>query len=92
MAAVVLAIFSLPLMSLWLLYPIAMGNSTASAQFTYSLSNLPFFLLPVVAWIVSARRGSEGMGAWVARLLWGGEPSLKRDRVVGLGVQFAVEA
>jgi hypothetical protein len=32
------------------------------------------------------------MGAWVARLLWGGEPSLKRDRVVGLGVQFAVEA
>ena len=91
-AAVVLAIASLPFLSLWLLYPIAMGNSTASAQFTYSLSNLPFFSLPVVAWIVSSRRGSEGMGAWVVRLLWGGEPSLKRDGAVGSGVQFVAEA
>jgi hypothetical protein len=91
-SAVALAVVSLPFLSLWLLYPTAMSNSTASGQFTYSLSNLPFFSLPVVAWIVSSRRGSDGMGAWIARLLRGGEPSLKQDRAVGSRLQSMVEA
>ena len=91
-AAVALAVISLPFLSLWLVYPVAMSNSTASGQFTYSLSNLPFFSLPIVAWLVSSRRGSEGIGAWLTRLLWGGEPSLRKDRPVGSGLQRAIEA
>jgi len=65
----------LPLLSLWLLYPTVMRNS--SAQFTYSLSNLPFFCLSIVAWLTSSRRGSESMGRWFGRLAHGGEPSLE---------------
>jgi hypothetical protein len=71
-AGIVLA--SLPLISLWLLYPTVMRNS--SAQFTYSLSNLPFFCLPIVAWLSSTRRGTEPMRRWFVRLGRGGEPSL----------------
>ena len=69
-----IALASLPLLSLWLLYPTVMRNS--SAQFTYSLSNLPFFCLPIVAWLTSSRRGSEPIGRWFTRLSRGGEPSL----------------
>jgi hypothetical protein len=69
-----IALASLPLLSLWVLYPTVMRNS--SAQFTYSLSNLPFFCLPIVAWLTSSRRGSESMGRWFGRLARGGEPSL----------------
>ena len=75
-----IAVASLPLLSLWLLYPTVMRNS--SAQFTYSLSNLPFFCLPLVAWITSTRRGSERMWPWFVRLGRGGEPSLAAGNAV----------
>jgi hypothetical protein len=75
-----IAVASLPLLSLWLLYPTVMRNS--SAQFTYSLSNLPFFCLPIVAWITSTRRGSEQLWPWFVRLGRGGEPSLAAGNAV----------
>jgi hypothetical protein len=66
-AAAVLAVVSLPLISLWLLYPTVMRNSTA--EWFYSFGNLPFFVLPVVAWLVSTRRGSVPIGRWALLLL-----------------------
>lgn len=71
-AAAVLALISLPLLGLWLQYPTVMRNSSATAL--YSLSNLPFFVLPVVAWMTSSRRGDISVGAWAARLLRGAPP------------------
>lgn len=73
-AAAVLAVISLPLLGLWLQYPTVMRNSSANAL--YSLSNLPFFVLPIVAWMTSTRRGNTSVGAWAARLL-GGSPRIK---------------
>lgn len=66
-AAGVLALFSLPMIGLWLQYPTVMRNS--SANWFYSLSNLPFFVLPIVAWITSSRRGDIPPATWVAGLL-----------------------
>ena len=66
-AAAILAVASLPFISLWLLYPSVMGNSTAG--WAYSLSNLPFHLLPIVAWLASTRRGSVSIGRWALLLL-----------------------
>jgi hypothetical protein len=66
-AAIVLAIASLPLLPLWLDYPTAARNSTAS--WYYSFGNLPFFLLPIVAWLGSTRRGTTSMGSWALKLL-----------------------
>jgi hypothetical protein len=43
-----------------------MRNS--SAQFSYSLSNLPFFILPVVAWLGSSRRNGVTFREWAIRL------------------------
>ncbi|MGP1673947.1 MAG: hypothetical protein ACTS8Z_01875, partial [Candidatus Limnocylindrales bacterium] len=62
-ALVVLIVASLPLLSLWLEYPTIARNS--SAQLTYSFQNLPFFLLPVVAWLTSSRRGRTPFKRWV---------------------------
>lgn len=69
-AAVVIGLASLPFLSLWLDYPTAMGNS--SAKFWYSFGNLPFFVLPVVAFLGSSRRGSTSVVTWAAHLLRGG--------------------
>jgi hypothetical protein len=66
-AAGVLLLLSLPLLPLWLDYPTVMLNS--SAKFWYSFGNLPFFVLPIVAWIGSSRRGPEGFWSWTRRLL-----------------------
>jgi hypothetical protein len=74
-AAAVLAVLSLPLLGLWLQYPTVMRNSSANAL--YSLSNLPFFVLPIVAWMTSARRGSIPVGAWAVRLLGKRPPRTK---------------
>jgi hypothetical protein len=68
-AAAVLAVLSLPLIGLWLQYPTVMMNS--SAKFWYSFGNLPFFVLPVVAWLTSRRRGAVGLVPWAVRLLGG---------------------
>ena len=55
-AAGVLALLSLPLIGLWLQYPTVMLNS--SARFWYSFGNLPFFVMPLLAWVAS-RRSAE---------------------------------
>jgi hypothetical protein len=66
-AAGVLALASLPLLELWLQYPTVMRNS--SAGWYYSFGNLPFFVLPIVAWLGSSRRGAAPIGRWGSRLL-----------------------
>ncbi|MGK2849991.1 MAG: hypothetical protein ACSLFN_03665 [Candidatus Limnocylindrales bacterium] len=65
-AAIILGIVSLPWLPLWLDYPMATLNSSANAG--YSFSNLPFFVLPIVAWVGSARRAGMGFGPWFLRL------------------------
>jgi hypothetical protein len=66
-AAAVLALLSLPFIGIWLDYPTAMLHS--SAKVWYSFGNLPFFVLPLVAWLASRRRGDEPIQSWAARLL-----------------------
>ena len=65
-----LALASLPFLPLWLDYPTAMANSTAT--FWYSFGNLPFFVLPIVAFLGSSRRGTTPILTWTAGLLRGG--------------------
>lgn len=65
-AAAVLGVVSLPFLLLWLDYPRVMLNSSANAG--YSFSNLPFFVLPIAAWVVSTRRASVGIRHWILRL------------------------
>lgn len=68
-AAAVLAIVSLPLTSLWLDFITVSRNS--SAQWWYSFGNLPFFALPIVAWMLSSRRGRTPPIRWAAELFGG---------------------
>jgi hypothetical protein len=63
----VLTILSLPLVAFWLEYPVITRNS--SAQIAYSFSNLPFQILPLLAWAFSARRGSTPLHRWLGALL-----------------------
>lgn len=65
-AALILGVVSLPFLLLWLDYPRAMLNSSANAG--YSFGNLAFFVLPIVAWVVSTRRSGVGIGRWILRL------------------------
>ena len=76
-AAVVLGLASLVFLPLWLDYPTAMTNS--SAKFWYSFGNLPFFVLPIVAWLGSSRRGDTPILTWTAGLLRGGGWVVRRD-------------
>ena len=76
-AALLLGLASLPFIGLWLDYPTAMANS--SAKFWYSFGNLPFFVLPIVAWLASSRRGSTSWHTWAFGLLRGGPETLKRN-------------
>ena len=69
-AAGLLILLSLPLLPLWLDYPTVMTNSTA--KFWYSFGNLPFFVLPIVAFLASTRRGATPPFRWAAGLLRGG--------------------
>lgn len=69
-AAILLALVSLPFLQLWLDYPTTMANS--SAKFWYSFGNMPFFVLPIVAWLGSSRRGETPILTWAAGLLRGG--------------------
>jgi hypothetical protein len=66
-ALAVLIVASVPLWSYWLQYPIIARNS--SAQLSYSFGNLPFFCLPIVAWLVSTRRGDRSIRRWTMDLL-----------------------
>ena len=69
-AAGVLVLASLPYLSLWLDYPTVTKNSNAT--FWYSFGNLPFFVLPIVAYLGSSRRGATPILTWTAWLLRGG--------------------
>lgn len=66
-AAAALAVVSLPMLDLWLDYPTVLRNS--SAQVSYSFGNVPFFLVPIVAWLASARRGPRPMREWILQLI-----------------------
>lgn len=68
-AAGVLAVLSLPLILLWLDYPTVMLNS--SAKLWYSFGNLPFFVMPIVAWMASTRRADRSIRDWTLGLLGG---------------------
>ena len=50
----VLALVSLPLLSLWVQWPTVVINS--SGTLIYSLSNMPLVALPLVAWLASSTR------------------------------------
>jgi hypothetical protein len=76
-AALVVALASVPFLSVWLDYPVAMSNS--SAKFWYSFGNLPFFVLPIVAWLGSGRRGDIPVFSWVAGLLRGGNSVIHQE-------------
>lgn len=65
-ALLLLVIVALPFASYWQQYPTITRNS--SAQFLYSFGNLPFFLVPIVAWVASSRRGEVPMTRWLAGL------------------------
>lgn len=62
-----LAVASLPLFGLWLEYPRVILNS--DADIGRSLSDLPLFALPFVAWMTSTRRAGETIRSWSARLV-----------------------
>jgi len=49
--AAILVVLSLPLLPLWLQYPTVIMNSTSGAL--YSIGNLPFMCLPIIAWLFS---------------------------------------
>jgi hypothetical protein len=53
MGAILVAL-SLPLLPLWLEYPTVIANSTSGAL--YSIGNLPFMCLPLLAWLFSTHR------------------------------------
>ena len=77
-AAGVLVVVSLPFLGIWLDYPTVMTNS--SARFWYSFGNLPFFVLPIAAWLGSSRRGDTSLLAWAAGLLRGGGQVVRHGR------------
>jgi len=52
--AAILVVLSLPLLPLWLQYPTVIMNSTSGAL--YSIGNLPFMCLPIMAWLFSRDR------------------------------------
>jgi hypothetical protein len=64
-AAGVLALLNIPFFGLWLNYPTVLLNS--DTDIGRALSDVPFFLLPVVAWLVSTRRDTS-MRDWAVKL------------------------
>ena len=66
-ALLALGLVSVPLWSLWFDYSVVVRNS--SADLSYSLGNLPFFLLPIAAWLMSSRRGDASLWHWMRQLL-----------------------
>lgn len=66
-AAGILALVNLPLLPLWVNYPTVVLNSDTNIG--RSLSDLPLFALPIVAWLVSTRRGSTPIRSWAVMLL-----------------------
>ncbi len=77
-AALLVGLASLPFLGLWLQYPTVLGNSTAG--WYYSFSNLPFFVIPLVAWLASSRRGPSSLGSWAFRQLDGGHATGRAQR------------
>lgn len=66
-AAVLLAIVNLPLLGLWLDYPRVLMNSDTNLG--RALSDLPLFILPIVAWLTSSRRNGVPLRSWAVKLL-----------------------
>jgi hypothetical protein len=64
-AAGILALLNIPLLGLWLTYPTVLLNS--DTDIGRALSDMPFFLLPIVAWLVSTRRDTP-MRDWAMKL------------------------
>ena len=79
-AAGLLVLASLPFLSLWLDYPTVTKNSNAT--FWYSFGNLPFFVLPIVAYLGSSRRGATPILTWTAWLLRGGGWAAQQESTV----------
>lgn len=52
--AAILVVLSLPLLPLWVQFPTVILNSTSGAL--YSIGNLPFMCLPLLAWLFSRDR------------------------------------
>lgn len=68
-AAAALAVVNVPLVFLWIDYPAVVLNS--DANLARSLSDLPLFLVPFVAWLTSSRRNGVPIRSWAARLVTG---------------------
>jgi hypothetical protein len=66
-SAAALAVTSLPLIGLWVDYPRVLLNSDANIG--RSLSDLPLFSLPFLAWLTSTRRGGVPLRTWAAKLV-----------------------
>jgi hypothetical protein len=67
-AAIVIALASLPFVALWMQWPTVILHSS-STTWIYSLSNVPFFALPLLAWATSTRRGAQPVVQWLGHLL-----------------------
>jgi hypothetical protein len=65
--AAVLALAGLPLIGLWVDYPRVILNS--DADIGRSLSDLPLFSLPFLAWLTSTRRDGVPLRTWAAKLV-----------------------
>jgi hypothetical protein len=65
-AAAILAVASLPFVHLWLLYPQVVIDS--DTDIGRSFSDVPFFVLPFAAWLVSTRRGETPIAEWALKL------------------------
>jgi hypothetical protein len=65
-AAGVLAVASLPFIELWRVYPQVVIDS--DTDIGRALGDLPFFSLPILAWLTSTRRGDTPFGEWALRL------------------------
>lgn len=65
-AAAIVAVASLPFSGLWMNYPQVILNSDTNIG--RSISDMPLFLLPIVAWLTSSKRQGEDIRAWALKL------------------------
>ncbi len=78
LAGLVMGLLSLPFLALWVEWPTVILNSS-STTWIYSISNLPFFAVSLVAWAVSTRR-AEPILPWLGHLLghWRPRPTAEQ--------------
>jgi hypothetical protein len=68
-AGLAFAAVNIPLLPLWLHYPAVLLNSDTNLG--RALSDMPLFVLPIVAWLTSSRRGTTPIRSWARRLVTG---------------------